>query len=306
MIPSKLVLILSVFLLFFTNSIAQEKGYKEKQLTNNKFDNRYASYNKYGNSIVFESNRDGHWQIYIMSIDGTNQKRVFKSSANDRRPTWHPYKSIILFESDRSGTNEIYTFNLAKGTITKVPIPLKGNKTYAQFAPNGKELVFNYKLKDNNFNIYIISAKGKRLELIIKNTHKNLYPHYSPRGDVIVYFSRKHTKNIEDEIYAFNIITRKEERLTRWKQHDYCPYWSNNGNKIAYVTSEGNNKPEIYIMKTNGEAKQRITYNNDVDTLPSWSPNYINLLVTRYKNGSYQICKIFLNEPLGTHREVSR
>lgn len=297
--PYKLLFAFILILLFSIKSIAQDLGYKEVQLTHNAFDDRYASYNKEGSLIVFESNRNGHWQIYTMDINGNHQKRLFNSEANDRRPTWHPSKNTILFESDRSGISEIYTYNLSTRVMSKIAIPLKGNKSFAQFAPNGTELVFNYKLNDNNFNIYIISVKGKRLKTAIKNGHKNLYPHYSPRGDAIVYFSRKHTKNKYDEIYAYNIIAKEEERLTNWPQHNFCPNWSHNGRRIAYVTSMEGNEPEIYIMNKDGKSKLRITYNNNGDTLPSWSPKDINLLITGFRNGSYQICKILLKEPLG-------
>lgn len=294
------LLYIFTFVLFFTNkNFAQDLGYKEVQLTHNAFDDRYASYNNEGNLIIFESNRDGRWQIYSMDINGNHQKRVINSKANDRRPSWHPSKNIILFESDRSGKSEIYTYDLSTRIMSKLPIPLKGNKSFAQFAPNGTEIAFNYKVNDNNFIIYIISAKGKRLKTVINNGHKNLYPHYSPRGDAIVYFSRKHTKNKDDEIYAYNIINKDEARLTNWPTHNFCPVWSHNGLRIAYVTSMEDNKPEIYIMNRDGKSKQRITFNDLGDTLPSWSPKDINLLITGVRNGSYQICKILLKESLG-------
>lgn len=294
----KLYYFFTILFLFTLQSKAQDAGYKEVQLTHNNFDNRYASYNKEGEVIIFESNRDGRWQIYSMDINGNNQKRVINSTANDRRPTWHPFKNMILFESDRNGFSDLFTFDLDTKELAKVPIPLKGNKSFAQFAPNGTELVFNYKVSDNNYNIYIISAKGKRLKTIVDNAHKNMYPRYSPRGDAILYFSRKHTKGEDDEIYVYNIITKKEERLTIWPMHNFCASFSNNGLRIAYVTSMEDTEPEIYIMTKDGNSPQRITFNNDGDTLPNWSPNDINLLITGFRNGSYQICKILLKEPL--------
>ena len=302
--PFKLINLFTFLFLTTFNTIAQEKGYKEEQLTHNASDNRYASYNKEGNLIIFEYNRDGSWQIYSMDINGNHQKRLFNSKANDRRPTWHPSKNIILFESDRSGRSEIYTYNLSTRVMSKIPIPLKGNKSFAQFAPNGTELVFNYKINDNNFNIYRISLKGKRLKSVIKNGHKNLYPHYSPRGDAIVYFSRKHTKDKVDEIYAYNIIIKEEARLTNSLQHNFSPNWSHNGRRIAYVSSMEASKPEIFLMNKDGKSKQRITFNNDDDLLPSWSPKDINLLITGFRNGSYQICRILLKEPFGTSRKL--
>lgn len=295
----KLICFFTLIFLFSIKLNAQDLGYKEEQLTHNKFDDRYASYNNEGSLIIFESNRDGNWQIYSMDINGNHQKRLFNSKADDRRPTWHPSKNIILFESDRSGKNNIYSYSLSTRKMLRIPIPLKGNKSFAQFAPNGTELVFNYKINDNNFNIYMISTKGKRLKTLIKNGNKNLYPHFSPRGDAIVYFSRKHTKNVDDEIYAYNIILKEEARLTNLPQHDFSPNWSHNGRRIAYVSSIKNSSPEIFLMNKDGKSKLQITYNNQGSILPSWSPKDINLLITGFRNGSYQICKILLKEPMG-------
>lgn len=277
---------------------AQNNGYKEEQLTNNNSDNRYASYNKDGEVIVFESNRDGHWQIYIMDVNGNRQERIIVSEANDRRPTWHPYKNIILFESDRTGTNEIYTYDLSDRTLKKVPINLKGNKMYAQFAPNGNELVFNHKVRNNNYNIYTISSNGKRLEKIIDNAYENTYPRYSGRGDAILYFSKKHTKNSNDELYVNNIITKEEKRLTTSTTNNNFATWSNNGVRLAYssITESGN--AEIFFMNKDGLNVRQITFNTGGSTLPNWSPKDINLLITGKRNGYEQICRVLLKEKL--------
>ena len=228
---------------------AQNNGYQEEQLTNNNSDNRYASYNKDGEVIVFESNRDGIWQIYIMDVNGNKQERIINSSSNDRHPTWHPYKNIILFESDRTGINELYTYDLSDRTLKKIPIDLKGNKMFAQFAPNGKELVFNYKVRDNNYNIYIISLNGKRRKKIIDNAYENTYPRYTRRGDAIVYFSKKHTKNVNDEIYVHNIITNEDKRLTISTEDNNYATWSNNGARIAYSSTAESGNQEIFFYE---------------------------------------------------------
>jgi TolB protein len=290
--------ILTIALLIGTTISAQNKGYNIKQLTNTNSDNRYASYNKDGEIIVFESNRDGHWQIYIMDVNGNRQERIIISDANDRHPAWHPFKNIILFESDRTGINELYTYNLADRTLTKVPIKLKGNKMYAHFAPNGKELVFNHKLRENNYNIYIISVNGKRLENIISNGFENTYPRYSPKGDAILYFSKKHTKNKNDELYVKNIITKKEKRLTISSLNNNFAVWSNNGVRIAYSSATTSGNPELFFMNHNGFSIRQITFNSEGITLPNWSPNDDNVLITSKKQGYDQICMIPLNDKL--------
>jgi len=273
-------------------------GFKEEQLTNNKFDNRYASYNKAGEAIIFESNRDGRWQIYIMDIDGKNQRRLIPSTYNDRRPSWNPFKNMIIFESDRNGVSDLFTFDLDTRELKKVPIPLKGNKSYGQFAPNGKELIFNYKVGDDNFNIYMIALNGKRLKTLINNAYANMYPRLSPVGDALLYHSRKHTKGQNDEIYVHNMYNKDEARLTRSPENDVFAAFSNSGSKIAYSISTEDGQSEIFIMNKDGKSPRQITFNNEADILPNWSPQDFNLLITAKRNGSYQIVRILLKEEL--------
>lgn len=295
------LLITSTFILIHHLFIfAQEKGFKEIQLTHTDSDNRYASYNKSGTQIVFESNRDGHWQIYTMDIEGNNQKRLINSPSNDRRPSWHPFKNQIIFESDRTGTNDIYTYNLETKTLNKMPIDLSYNKSHAQFAPNGVQMVFVCYDKKNESGIYMCSTKGKRLKKIINNKHLNLQPNLSPRGDNLIYYSNKNNQRESNVIYSYNIFTNEPNRLTYFKDHSEYPDWTNiRGSRIVYSTREGNAKTsEIFIMRNDGTHKIQVTYNNEEDILPHWSPNNINLLITGFRNGNYQICKVLLKEPL--------
>lgn len=280
---------------------AQEEGFKEVQLTHTSADNRYASYNKNGTKILFESNRDGKWQIYTMDINGERQKKLFRSASNDRRPSWHPYRDMVIFDSDKDGGTELFTYSFETNSVNKIKVPLNGDKTFARFAPNGVEIVFCHKKNEEVTDLYICSLKGKRLRKIVSNTHINLYPHFSPRGDNVLYFSNRNTQGESNIIYSYNIITEDRDRYTYFKDHSEYPNWSNvRGKQIVYSAQVGDDmkQPEIYTMRNDGRYKTRITFNDTEDILPSWSPNDINLLITGYRNGHYQICKILLKEPL--------
>jgi TolB protein len=205
---------------------------------------------------------------------------------------------MILFESDRSGINDLYTYDLTTKQLSKVPIDLKGNKVYGQFAPNGKELVFSYKVRDHNYNIYIIAVNGKRRKKIMDNAYENLYPRYSSRGDAILYFSRKNTKNVNDEVYVYNIILKKEKRLTVSDVDNNFATWSNNEARIAYSSTTASGNQEIFFMNKDGLSKRQITFDSGGSTLPNWSPKDINLLITGKRQGYDQICKILLKEKL--------
>ena len=226
--------IFNVFLISLSHS--QENGYREIQLTDGDYDNRYATYNKEGSLILFESNRDGQWQIYTMGIDGNQQRRLITSNSNDRRPTWHPYKNMILFESDRTGTYELYTYDISSDKTKLVNIPLVGHKHYGQFLGNGVELLFTFEKKPEEHTIYRVHKKGKLLRKLVDNGNVNRYPKNNKRGNVVLYYSDKNNTDDTEVIYDYNVILKENSKLTLFKDDSKYGSWPNIGNRIVFST----------------------------------------------------------------------
>lgn len=299
----------TVLILIVTFSLApceiysQVKLLNETCLTTNSFDDRYASYAPNGGKIVFESNREGNWQIYLMNSDGSEQDRLVTNNYNDRRPSWHPSGEMILFESDRSGKFQLYTLDLNNLQVKQLTAIDIGEPIFASFSPDGETIAVSIRESENKSNIVLIDSNGQTIKTLTKTDLRSFYPRWSNDGKEIVYFSRKETENLDDEIYRLNIETGKEQRLTDWPKHNFCPSWSNDNSKIVYVTSMEDIRPEIYIMDSDGENKIRITYNEGGETLPCWSPTENKILITAYRNGNYEICELELELELEFGKE---
>ena len=291
--PSKIVFLLT-FVFFQSTLTAQFQLAKETNLTNNSAEDRYASYSPDGNKILFESNRDGDWAIYVMDSDGSNVKKLSTGKSNNRRPSWHPSGEKVLFESDRNGKFELFVLDIESLEISQITSFPMEEPRFADFSPNGKTIAISLKESDDKSNIVIIDMSGKIIKKLTDTPYRSYYPRWSPNGEEIVYFSRKATENQDDEIYRINIETGEDRRLTHWPKHNFCPAWSNDGGHFVYVTSMENTRPEIYIMNSDGSNQTRITYNEDGDTLPDWSPNGNKLLITGYRNGNFEICELEL------------
>ncbi len=285
-----LILLLSnSFLVSNTPVVSTE----EKNLTTHEADDRYASYSPDGKTIIFESNRSGNWDVFVMDANGKNQRQLTKDTADDRRPSWHPDGKKIIFESNRSGEFKLYKYCLKNNKTKMIEVPgLEGTPIFARYSPDGKKIAFSERLSDDKSKIVVTNKKGNKLNRVAGYGYRSFYPSWSSDGQSLLFFSRHETANADDEIYTMNTNGGEVKRLTNWPKHNFCPAWSSDGKRIAYVTSMEDRRPEIYIMDADGNNNRRVTFNEDGDTLPSWSADNTKLLITGYRGGNYEICEL--------------
>ena len=97
-------------------------GTNQINLTNNAFNdgvygpitanahglNGISQFSPDGNRIIFTSNRDNNYELYIMNSDGSNPFNLTNNQAIDFMPRFSPDGSHIFFLSDRDGSINIY------------------------------------------------------------------------------------------------------------------------------------------------------------------------------------------------------
>ena len=70
--------------------------------------------------IAFTSPRDGNREIYIMNVDGSNQRRLTGNPATDPPPLWLLGGEHIAFRSDRGGVRAIYVMRTEGTELRKI------------------------------------------------------------------------------------------------------------------------------------------------------------------------------------------
>jgi len=288
--------LLFALLLPVGSSVAQ--SFSETCLTKNTFQDRYASYSPNGKQIVFESDRNENWDIYVMDADGDNQLQLTFSDSSDRQPSWHPNGKKILFESTRNGKNKLYEITLPNKKVSTVELDIRDDQTpiFARYSPNGKYIGVSLQKNESHSEIAIFNRKGKLIRQLTFFGLRSYYPNWSPAGDKIVFFSRHETNNEDDQIYLINTDGSVLKRIIEGPTHNFCPSISPDGQKVVYAESQENSRPEIFVSEIDGSNKIRVTNNSDGETLPSWSPDGEYLLITAYRNGNYEICRIKLDK----------
>ena len=160
-------------------------GKNQQRLTNNPHGEQDPSWSPDGKRIVFSSRRDGHfigedgitYEIYVMDIDGKNQRKLTNNRQNDWYPSWSPDGKRIAFSSDGKGdlqNYEIYVMDADGGNQQR----FTNNRVYdakPSWSPDSKKISFHSQ-RDENYEIYVMDADGGNQQNLTNNPHGDLYP----------------------------------------------------------------------------------------------------------------------------------
>ncbi|MBC8142991.1 MAG: PD40 domain-containing protein, partial [Armatimonadetes bacterium] len=117
---------------------------------------------------VFNSIRDGNYEIYSMNSDGTSQIRLTNSATDDDFPSYSPDGNKIVFSSSRDGNYEIYSMN-SDGTNPTRLTNSAGGDLYPSYSPDGNKIIFS-SIRDGNYEIYSMNTSGSGLVRLTTNS----------------------------------------------------------------------------------------------------------------------------------------
>jgi Tol biopolymer transport system component len=214
--------------------------------------------------LAFWGNRDGNYEIYTLSADGTREARLTNHSSDDQIPVWSPDGSRIAFITYRDGSHAaLYVMNADGTGLTRLTTDAFDYVYDHQWMPDGHSLVFVA-----NGQIYIIGAGGGGLRQLTHSASNSYAPRPSHDGSRIV-FNRFSTTT---DVYVINADGSGELRLTDGSYNAYTPRWSPDDHRVVYTGSTGG-PAQIYVMDANGANQTALTHNGAHNWDPQWSPD---------------------------------
>ena len=136
------------------------------RLTQNEADDGSPSVSFNGKWIVFNSNRDGDFQIYQMDKNGSLVEKLTSIDGNCGAPHYSRDRKWITFFAEINGNYDVYMMPVSGNGLIK----LTNNSAqdgYPSFSPDGKRVIFHSN-RSGKYHIYYIDLESpiKQEELL--------------------------------------------------------------------------------------------------------------------------------------------
>lgn len=222
-------------------------------------------WSKEGTKIVYSAEKNRRWGIYLLDFTNMVEQKIYSSPGTHIVGDFFPGGTAIVLSSSKKGTPDLYSMDLQKASFTKLSSS-HGIEVSPAVSPDGKFIAF-VSDKGGSPQIYIMRADGSQTKRITFVGSYNTSPSWSPKGDKIVFSGRRGT----NQIFTINPDGTDLTQLTHSGNNE-APSFSPDGMHIAFCSDRDGGK-DIYIMRADGEAQQRITPRTIRAVSPRWSPD---------------------------------
>lgn len=222
-----------------------------------------------GNSLVFASNRTGHFNIYVFSYRNAGTLQVTHGDKDDRYPNWSADGRKIVFGSIRTGKSDIYETSSdgSSGFLQLTDSPLL--EEYPNYPSDRKGLLYARAAKKNilsrDMQVVLSDSLPASANAVI--LAEGDQPRFSPNGQRIVFVSRR-TKN--EDIWTMTREGSSQTQLTTDTKADTDPFYSPDGRRIVFASKRTGNY-DIWVMDSDGGNQRQLTFDSADETQPCWS-----------------------------------
>jgi Tol biopolymer transport system component len=211
-----------------------------------------------GQWIIFDSNRSGNMDIWMMRKDGSHIRQVTNDPAHDFAPKWSPDGKKIVFYSMRTGNRDIYIKPVAGGAVVQLTTDPADDR-YPVWSSDGQRIAF-FSNRSGNFDIWIKSVEGEKPQQITSDKERDVFCIWQPDGQGIVFTSYRTGTS---ELFTKTIGGEEPEQLTHNGWLNIYPLaWSQDRQNIYALGREslglGNTQPALWAISVKDGSSRKL------------------------------------------------
>ncbi len=256
--------------------------------------------------ILFNSNRNGNSDIFLMNTDGTNAQAIINSPYDEWGAVFIDPENISFL---RQVKDSVKRFNFNLNTKEEVEISHPGicylDDKNVVYSKNGdyafgcnlwlyvkekhkeefralnvvsrntpKYLSWSFDGKTILFtddilgsnNVFSVNLETLHVENLTDSEFNDERGDLSPDGNYLVFSSNRHNKSDQD-IFILNLKTKEVENISQSSGNDLIGRWSLDGKSVFYGSDEDGNW-ELYRYNLADKSTKRLTVNDAFDGDP--------------------------------------
>ncbi len=241
--------------------------------------------------IVFQSNRNGNFDICSIKADGTDLRQLTQSPAYDVSPSWSSDGLQILFASDREGNWDVYLMRSDGSDVKRLTAP-PGSNTSPSWARGGTKIVFVSTRDALNGEIYLMEADGSNVERLTHDAEVKDSPVMTPDGTSIIYTILGPQGS---SLAALRLADRSVTPLTPAADNAAGARVSRDGSLVLFAAAPGGHAG-LYTVTMAGKDTKRLAEGADLYRTPAWGESMQEIIFSK-RDGLYRLS-------LDTHQET--
>lgn len=233
--------------------VMEADGSAERNLTRHPGRDLFPSWSPDGRQIVFQSNRGNtdseNFDLYILEIGGFEVRPLATSSYREQGPSWSPDGQWIAYV--RSTTFDDHEIHLIRpdGTADHPfyasVLPL--NAVHPAWSPDGTQLAFTGVIPGVPCALFIVDLNTGALTPVALPVDA-LTPAFAPDGNHLVFAASPANEGPGYTcIYACDVRGRWLQQLTRTRQLDKAPVWSEGFRSLGTAEVGGRAERLLYL-----------------------------------------------------------
>lgn len=257
--------------------------------------------------ILFQSNRDGEMNLWLIEPDGTNPTQLTFSQESDFVGSWSPDGKELIFSSNRDGNSEVFIMNVNGSNIRQLT-DNDSNDVMPRLSPDGTRIAF-YSDRTGQYQVYLMDWDGENPTQLTTTAGWFEYQDYgyimasldwSPNGQRLAFISDNEGN---PNLYIFpDVEAAVEGVLLGQSDMDFIDWDASSDNEgswelepafsphgqLVYV-SDRYGDFEIFLYNFEGNKISQLTSNNGTSSQPTWSPTGNKIAFTSNRTGDPEI-----------------
>ena len=240
------------------------------QLTDMDASNYYPVFSPDGSSLLFSSNRNGAFDLYLLSFDKKELIQITDHVGNVISPDYSPDGQKIVF-ANRVGDEDtsIWIVNsdganphlLYKGTNTIVGVA---------WSPDGERIAYAMSVGiPQDYEIFVMNSNGKnhiRVSQGLLGIGGSV--DWSPDSRYLLIYAGPYG---DKDIFRVDATAGDFTQLTRGGNNAGAVY-SPDGRYILFNSLRNNDQADLYVMRADGENQEQLTNDPEPDWGGQWTP----------------------------------